>query len=126
VALPSATAVGTQAFGFCQSLAIADFGGTPGATGGLDNGAFTSDSALSTLILRCDSTVWPSHNAALSGTAIANGSGHIYVPAKILDQYKTTSPWSNYAERFRVLEDYTVDGTSTGALDETKIGGNAA
>ena len=29
--------------------------------------------------------------------------------------------WSTYAAQFRALEDYTVDGTTTGELDETKI-----
>jgi hypothetical protein len=125
IVLPSITTAGIQSFGFCTRLAIADFGGVPSADG-LRNQVFTGDSALSTLILRCDSTVWPSHHDALSGTAIASGNGHIYVPAKLLDQYKATAPWNNYAEQFRALEDYTVDGTITGELDTTKIGGNAA
>lgn len=45
----------------------------------------------------------------------------IYVPAALIDSYKSATNWSTYADRFRALEDYTVDGTVTGELDETKI-----
>lgn len=47
--------------------------------------------------------------------------GFIYVPRALVDSYKTATNWSKYASQFRALEDYTVDGTITGALDETKI-----
>ncbi len=47
--------------------------------------------------------------------------GYIYVPSAVIEEYKTTVPWSSYADQFRALEDYTVDGTTTGALDESKI-----
>ena len=47
--------------------------------------------------------------------------GYIYVPAALVDSYKAATNWSTFADRFRALEDYTVDGTITGALDETKI-----
>ena len=45
----------------------------------------------------------------------------IYVPASLIDSYKAATNWSTYADQFRALEDYTVDGTTTGELDETKI-----
>lgn len=47
--------------------------------------------------------------------------GYIYVPAELIDTYKSATNWSTFADRFRALEDYTVDGTITGSLDETKI-----
>lgn len=59
--------------------------------------------------------------SALSGTPIASGTGYIYVPAALVDTYKAATNWSTYADQFRALEDYTVDGTTTGELDETKI-----
>ena len=46
---------------------------------------------------------------------------HIYVPAALKTQYMEATNWSTYADQFRALEDYTVDGTTTGELDETKI-----
>lgn len=47
--------------------------------------------------------------------------GYIYVPKAIIEDYKAATNWSTYADRFRALEDYTVDGTITGELDESKI-----
>ena len=57
----------------------------------------------------------------LKNTPIASGTGYIYVPAALVDSYKAATNWSNFAAQFRALEDYTVDGTTTGALDPTKI-----
>lgn len=54
-------------------------------------------------------------------TPIANGTGYIYVPAALIDTYKADTVWSAYASQFRALEDYTIDGTITGELDESKI-----
>lgn len=45
--------------------------------------------------------------------------GYIYVPSALVADYQTLLP--DYATQFRALEDYTVDGTTTGELDETKI-----
>jgi hypothetical protein len=54
--------------------------------------------------------------------ALPNASNYyIYVPSTLVDSYKTASNWSSVASRFRALEDYTVDGTTTGELDPNKI-----
>ena len=50
-----------------------------------------------------------------------NTSTLIYVPSALIEDYKTATNWSANADQLRVLEDYTVDGTITGELDETKI-----
>ena len=54
-------------------------------------------------------------------TPIASGTGYIYVPRALVDSYKVATNWATYAAQFRALEDYTVDGTVTGDLDESKI-----
>ena len=50
-----------------------------------------------------------------------NKTGYIYVPRALVDSYKSATNWSTYASQFRALEDYTVDGTIMGELDESKI-----
>lgn len=60
-------------------------------------------------------------SSVFSGTPIASGKGYIYVPRTLVDSYKAANGWSTYASQFRALEDYTVDGTITGELDESKI-----
>lgn len=50
---------------------------------------------------------------------------HFYVPRDLISSYQTATNWSGlYAEKsdiFRILEDYTVDGTTTGDIDDTKV-----
>ena len=58
---------------------------------------------------------------AFLGTKIASGTGYIYVPASLSASYKTAGNWTAFSNQFRALEDYTVDGTVTGDLDESKI-----
>jgi hypothetical protein len=76
---------------------------------------------LTTVILRSESLCTLENVSAFNGTPIASGTGCIYVPAALVNSYKTATNWSSFASKFRALEDYTVDGTITGELDETKI-----
>jgi hypothetical protein len=78
-------------------------------------------SGITSLILRYNSVSILQSTNALTDTPIASGTGYIYVPSSIIDSYKATTNWSVYADQFRALEDYTVDGTTTGELDESKI-----
>jgi hypothetical protein len=82
--------------------------------------AFLS-SGLKTLIFRKNALATLSSSNAFTSTPIASGTGYIYVPSALVDSYKTATNWSVYANQFRALEDYTVDGTITGELDENKI-----
>lgn len=41
-------------------------------------------------------------------------NGYIYVPRALVDSYKAATNWSAIADRFKPLENYTVDGTITG------------
>jgi surface protein len=46
---------------------------------------------------------------------------YIYVPSTMVDTLKSATNWSAYADQIRALEDYTVDGTVNGELDESKV-----
>jgi hypothetical protein len=77
---------------------------------------------MDTLILRNETGVCTLvSTSALESTRIASGSGYIYVPSALIEEYKTATNWSTFAAQFRALEDYTVDGTVTGKLDKNKI-----
>lgn len=58
-------------------------------------------------------------NASYNPDGLADG--YFYVPSKFVDSYKTATNWSIYANQIRALEDYTVDGTVIGELDESKV-----
>lgn len=115
----AATSIGSDAFYGCSALTTADFH----AVTSIANRAFYGCSALTTLILRSETTAKLFNtNAFSSNTPIASGTAYIYVPAALIEDYKVAYGWSTYAAQFRALEDYTVDGTTTGELDPTKTG----
>lgn len=92
--------------------------------------AFSSCSGLTAVIIRNTAKIvdvyvnqgvtFSNKNLAAS-TPIESGTGYIYVPKALIQQYKTAEYWKVYANQYRALEDYTVDGTTTGTLDESKI-----
>ena len=114
----SATSIGNSAFYDCSSLTTANF---PAATS-IGSSAFNSCSALKSLLLRGNDVCALSNKNAFSSTKISSGTGYIYVPSSLIEQYKAATNWSAYSAQFRALEDYTVDGTITGELDPAKTG----
>ena len=115
---PAATSIGMSAFAGCSNLTSADF---PAATS-IGEFAFSGPSNLTSLILRVTTQVCTLSNTnAFINTPIKSGTGYIYVPAALIDSYKTATNWTTYANQFRALESYTVDGTTTGELDPTKV-----
>ena len=118
VVFPKASGVENSSFQNCSELITADF---PVATS-ISRQAFYGCSKLVSLILRKNNLCTLSDTNALTNTPIASGTGYIYVPSAQIEKYRgATGNWSTYAAQFRALEDYTVDGTTTGALDESKI-----
>lgn len=86
----------------------------------IDGNAFSSCPLFDTLIVRSNNVCTLS-STAFYQTPIDSGAGYIYVPSILIGAYKQALYWGRYPSQFRALEDYTVDGTITGALDETKI-----
>ena len=117
VDFPSVISIGTSGLVDCTKLKSARFQSVTN----IMSYAFRSCSALTTLILGNLSCCSLADTNALNSTPIASGTGYIYVPRALVDSYKTASKWSTYANQFRALEDYTVDGTINGELDETKV-----
>lgn len=112
------TSIGSNAFYNCKSLISADF--LVATT--IYSYAFYNCSALNALILRNSTICTLSNKNAFTGCILINGTGgYIYVPSSLINTYKTATNWVTYASKFRALENYTVDGTTTGALDESKV-----
>lgn len=111
IVLPSATGTESCAFQNCGSLKIADF---PALTSFAWN--TFQGSNVTAVLLRNTAKV-----ATLSHAMLTGVDGYFYVPRTLVDSYKAATNWSSFADKFRALEDYTVDGTITGELDETKI-----
>ena len=62
--------------------------------------------ALNALILRADTLCTLANVNAFSGSGIATGTGYVYVPAALVDEYKAATNWATYADQIRAIEDY--------------------
>ena len=117
VNLPNVVSIEGWGFMFCSSLTTIDL---PNITS-IGEFAFSDCEALTSVIIRTNTLCILDYDDAFSYTPIALGTGHIYVPKALIEDYKVASNWSKYTSQFRALEDYTVDGTTTGELDPNKI-----
>lgn len=127
------TTIGDYAFNKCTNLEILDL---PSVTS-INKCAFSNCAALTKLILRSNTLCTLKDTNAFWYTPIArytsiyndtsHPNGHIYVPRALLSDddatmdYRRATNWTSLSSKFRALEDYTVDGTTTGELDSTKI-----
>ena len=117
VKFPNVKTANTYALRNCSKLEEADF---PTITF-LRASVFENDSQLKAVIIRTGSVCTLGNIYNFNNTPISSGTGYIYVPAVLIDSYKTATNWTTYADQFRALESYTVDGTTTGELDPTKV-----
>jgi hypothetical protein len=89
-----------------------------------------ANSGLTNLVLRATTLAsdWESRDPVglsnvnvFANTPLSRGEGYIYVPELVYEKYKVKTNWTVFADQFRVLEEYTVDGTTTGEFDKSKI-----
>lgn len=138
VDLPSVTSLGVNVFYMCESLITANIPNITTLTSStfygcaalesldlpkvtsIESSALSGCITMSALVIRTKDTVCSlgANNAA----PLYNGC-FLYVPAALVEQYKSAANWSKYASQIRALEEYTVDGTTTGELDADKIRG---
>lgn len=100
VNFPNCTTVSDNAFYGCSALAKADFA-SPVA---FKTNAFYGCSALTALILRSTDQLCTITGTPFASSAIAAGTGYIYVSKALVDQYKAS--WSAYAGQVRAIEDW--------------------
>ena len=127
--LPNVTTLKTAALGAGQKLIFVDL---PKVTS-IASLCFKGNYRMKGLILRSETMcTLASTNVfqscyhflgTVNGSFNPNGDkdGYIYVPSALVSSYETATNWSTFAGQFRALENYTVDGTITGELDESKI-----
>lgn len=109
--LPKLTNISRTLFSYCSNLKKIDIGG--------ENVSIATDitydfyspingcDKLETLILRSNTLITnPSRYVIHSTSTIVKGTGYIYVPAALLEDYKVAANWSVYASQFRAIEDY--------------------
>ena len=103
VKLPKLTTVSTQVFYGCTKLKHADCG----LLGNLPAQTFNACSALTELILRKSNAICTLSNVnAINNTPIGKGTGYVYVPSALKEDYASNTNWSAFANQIRAIEDY--------------------
>lgn len=109
---PKAKTINGRAFFGCSSATKIDLPVAATIPGGYTFGDCT---ALTALILRkSDAICTLAYATSFNNTPISGGTGYIYVPAALVDNYKSATNWSTYANQIRAIEDYPdICGTSS-------------
>lgn len=67
---------------------------------------FNGCTALVALILAKTTLVPLTDVNVFENSTVATGTGYIYVPSTLVDEYKTATNWVTYASQIRAIEDY--------------------
>lgn len=101
VNIPNLSKIGRGWFKDCSSLEKLDTYARH-----INDNAFLR-SAIDTFITRkTDAVATLTSINAFQGTPIESGTGYIYVPKALIEDYKVATNWINFAEQFRAIEDY--------------------
>lgn len=120
VRIPALARTNTQIFYGCTALQTADIGK-------VETNMFSNCPKFTTLILRSATLVNLTSTNTFTKTPFAIGGtgGVCLVPTAIVESYETATNWSAlYAAgtcTFLPLEEYTLDGTTTGEIDMAKV-----
>lgn len=102
--LPNITAIPANAFGDCIALKKVDIASQKVTS--ITTNSFINAALEHLIIRRQDVVCRLASTAAFSGTPIANGTGYIYVPADLLESYRTADRWSTFAAQIVAIEDH--------------------
>lgn len=116
ITLPKLRSLPILSFENCKYTKVIDLGEIES----IEKQVMRNTSNLRVLIIRSQTLV-PLGPNCLTLSGITKTKSRILVPAALVDEYKVAANWSAFSSRFDALESYTVDGTITGALDDSKI-----
>jgi hypothetical protein len=117
VSFPKCSTIAYSAFSGCTNLASAEFS----VCSCIYTGAFSNCSKLTSLVLYSSSVAALSNVGAFKNTPMSASSytgtfGSIYVPASLVDAYKSATNWVTYADRITAIVEsgglitFTIDG----------------
>ena len=103
VNIPKCTIINYAVFEFCESLKKIDLNFVEKIV----IYAFWSCKSLECVkILNTETVCALTDKSAFRGTLIESGNGYIYVPDKLIEQYKTATNWSVFANQIKPLSEY--------------------
>lgn len=100
------TSIKSYAFADCLVLTDVEL---PACTR-IDSSCFYNSKKLVKVILRSGTVCTLGSTNAFTSTQIASGTGYIYVPDALVDDYKAATNWSTYADQIKPLSE--LEGTT--------------
>lgn len=105
IVLQQASDIEYEAFGSCHNLKMVQLDSIKR----IYDAAFFSCWALDTLIINQDKCICSlGGTQAFRGSKIDNGEGFIYVPDNLVEEYKTATNWSIFADQIKPLSEYII------------------
>ena len=101
VHFPALETIHDGAFSYCSTLACADFPRLEY----IEMCGFECCANLTKLILRHSQVCTLGDTMSFDYTPIASGTGYIYVPDELVEQYKAATNWSVYASQIRPISE---------------------
>lgn len=98
---PKLTTGGNDMFSYCYLLEYIDLGNIAA----LGSWVFTSCRSLAAVVLRKNSVVNLTVENAFSSSGVQKGTGFVYVPDNLVEQYKVATNWQTYASQIRPLSE---------------------
>ena len=103
VNIPVVREIGQKCFNYCSRLASLEFKSNVTA---INAQAFYNCKALTKLVFSGSTSVPALGNAnAFTNTPIASGTGYIYVPDSLVEDWKVADRWSTYAAQIKPLSE---------------------
>lgn len=103
ICVPNVTEIGTSSFYSCAKLKSVDLTNISK----IATGAFSECTSLAAVIIRnMEICNIPSIYAFPSIIRSDTGTGYVYVPAALVEDYKAATNWSTFADKIRAIEDY--------------------
>ena len=97
------TLSGMYAFKGCSSLSHLDFKSLTSRIGTMSG--FDGCTGLKALVFRSETLISLSSDP-FKNSGIANGTGYIYVPDDLVEDYKVATNWATYADQIKPLSEY--------------------
>lgn len=74
----------------------------------IQGSGFINCSALEALVLRSTTMCTLGSTNAFNGSAIADGTGFVYVPDELVEDYKAATNWSTFADQIKPISELEV------------------
>lgn len=113
VNFPKLTTIsGYSTFSACTSLTTADLPELTEISGSAVFGSIYGGAgcrSLTAIILRHQAVVSLTRTDVFTDTPIASGTGYIYVPDNLVDNYKAATNWSTYADQIKGISELPTE-----------------